>query len=364
MRTILRHLKDHQVIVVSAAPSSGKSSVLPQCLVSGGYGPVICAQPRHFAATVASAKAGDGCDSGVTFTTTRVLADAFRNPQPVAAAYRAVVIDEAHDRTLSTDLLLGMVSAALASGSMGDCRVVCTAGGPADGVLRARRLVPREGRRVPAGGEPGGAGALLAGARDRHGGRGGRRGGGHPPVEAARRRAGVLAGRRPRRGGLPPAAAARPSGAADLRRPRPPPGGAHGDVAETAVPVPGIAYVVDSSVLSEEPLDMISKEAAQRRLAVAGGGSGPGHCHRLYMQEEHAGFGEHAVPSIWRNDAHIMFALILKRHGADVMPGFEFLDPSMAPALESVIGQLVAAGFLDKHGKLTEKGGREAYDED
>ena len=67
------------------------------------------------------------------------------------------------------------------------------------------------------------------------------------------------------------------------------------DVAETAVFIPGITNVVDSGVLSEDPLQRVSKEASNRRAAVAGAG-GPGHCHRLYMEDEYDRFDEHTVP--------------------------------------------------------------------
>jgi len=80
----------------------------------------------------------------------------------------------------------------------------------------------------------------------------------------------------------------------------PAPGGARKivlatDVAETAVFIPGITNVVDSGVLSEDPLQRVSKEASNRRAAVAGV-AGPGHSHRLYMENEYARFDEHTVP--------------------------------------------------------------------
>ncbi|OEL26142.1 hypothetical protein BAE44_0012839 [Dichanthelium oligosanthes] len=97
----------------------------------------------------------------------------------------------------------------------------------------------------------------------------------------------------------------------------PAPGGARKvvlatDVAETAVLVPGITYVVDPGVLSEDPLERVSKEAANRRAAVAGAGC-PGHGHRLYMEDEYAGFDEHTVPHIRRDGALFKLAFMLKR---------------------------------------------------
>lgn len=121
------------------------------------------------------------------------------------------------------------------------------------------------------------------------------------------------------------------------------------DVAETAVRVPGIAYVVDPGVRSEEPFEMISKEAARRRLAVAGDAS-PGHCHRLYMEDEYNGLDEHNVPAIRRDGARFYLAFKLMRHAADGIPGFEFLDSSELKGLECVVGQLIDGGYLDKQG--------------
>ncbi|KAL6907665.1 hypothetical protein ACP4OV_002704 [Aristida adscensionis] len=382
MPAILGHLKDHQVVVVSAEPGSGKSSVLPRCLASAGYGPVICAQPRHLAATVASAKAaGEATETGAVFTTTRVLADVLRDPPAVAAAFRAVVVDEAHDRTLCADAVLAMVRAALASGAMGGCRVVvCAAGGPAGGVLgdffsgapvlAFRRPASPVHVHYSAGPVIDMVGAVVDEEAAIHRSR--------PPGDVLAFLPEVVdveeACHRLRRLGLPGllACVVHDHLPAELIGVAldPAPAGARKvvlatDVAETAVPVPGITYVVDSGVLSEaEPVEMISKEAAERRRRAAANGAGTGHCHRLYTQAEHAGLDEHAVPFIRRDGAHLMFALILRRHGADGMPGFEFLEPSVKLALESVVTELVAAGFLDQHGKLTEKGEREAYDED
>ncbi|XP_062208863.1 pre-mRNA-splicing factor ATP-dependent RNA helicase DEAH1-like [Phragmites australis] len=378
MPTILGYLEEHQVVVVSAEPGSGKSSVLPRCLVNSGYGPVICAQPRHFAATVAWAKAGEEWESDVVFTTTRLLLDAFCARTAVLASFGAVVIDEAHDRTLCTDVLLGMIRAAVATGKMGHLRVVvCTAGGPADGVLSGffgvpivafQRAVHPVEVHYSRGPMLDMVGAVIEEVAGIHKSK--------PPGDVLAFLPEVVhveeAYHRLRQLGLPGLVACRIHDhlPAELMGDAldPAPGGSRKvvlatDVAETAVLVPGIKYVVDTGVLSEEPLVKISKEAANRRSAVASTAS-PGHCHRLYTQDEYAAFDEHNVPLISRDGAHFMFALLLKRHAADGMPGFEFLDPSVAPALESVVDQLIAAGYLDKHGNLTEKGEREAYDED
>ncbi|GJN08234.1 hypothetical protein PR202_ga26133 [Eleusine coracana subsp. coracana] len=374
MPTILEYFEGHQVIIVSAAPGSGKSSVLPWCLARSGYGPVICAQPRHFAATVAAAKAGEEWERDVAFTTTRRLLGETR-PPVVLAAFRAVVIDEAHDR------VLGTARAAVAAGEMGRVRVVvCTADGPADEdalsgffggapVVAFHRAAPNpvlvhysrgpvldmlsavvdEVAEIHGSSTPGDVLAFLPDV---------------VRVEEACHRLEQL--------GMPGLVVSRmhdhfpaefmgdaldpaPSGCTKVV--------VATDVAETAVRVPGITYVVDPGVRSEEPFEMISREAARRRLGVAGD-AGPGHCHRLYMQDNYTGFEEHNVPAIRRDGSWHAVQARAHAHETCRMPGFELLGPSGLPELDDVVGQLVDGGYLDKHTEPTEKAERKAYDED
>lgn len=380
MPTILGYLANHQVVVVSASPGSGKSSVLPRYLATNGYGPVVCAQPRHFAATVAAARAGEEWERDVVFTTTRRLVDVFGARSPVLASFGAVVIDEAHERTLSTDVLLGMAKASVETGSMGHCRVViCTAGGPADDMLFEFFGAPivaclRTAHPVEVHYSIGPmldmVGAVVDEVAAIHASQ--------PPgdvlaflpenvnIEQAKARLKQL--------DLPGLVTRYihdhlPAELTDTMLNAPVPDGSRRvvlatDVAETAVLVRGITYVVDPGLISEEPLERISKETATRRAAMAGF-AGPGSCHRLYLEKEHPGLDEHTVPHIRRDSALAKFVLMLKRHAAVGMPGFEVFDPAVEPAvLENVADQLVAAGYLDKHGNLTDKGEREAYDED
>jgi len=61
-----------------------------------------------------------------------------------------------------------------------------------------------------------------------------------------------------------------------------------------------------------------------------------------------------------RDGALSKLASMLKRHAADSMPGFELLDQPVRPALENVVSEPVASGYV-KHGKLTEEGQHEAF---
>ncbi|OEL26141.1 hypothetical protein BAE44_0012838 [Dichanthelium oligosanthes] len=137
MRTILDRLENYQGVVVFAAPGSGESSVLPRYLAHGGLRPCRLRAASALRDDRGLGKAGQEWESDVMFTTTRQLIDVLCDGPPAfLAAFRTVVIDEAHDRTLCTDVLLGMVRAAVATEQMGHLKVVvCTTGGPADDLL-------------------------------------------------------------------------------------------------------------------------------------------------------------------------------------------------------------------------------------
>ncbi|KQK22245.1 hypothetical protein BRADI_1g66060v3 [Brachypodium distachyon] len=385
MPTILRYLAEQQVVVVSAPPGSGKSSVLPRYLANSGYGPVICAQPRHLAATVAAAKSrsrGQG-QGDVVFTTTRRLLDTFAQSLPALAMFGAVVIDEAHNRsTLGTDLLLGMVKAALDNGSMNSCRVVlCTAGdedtlcgffggAPIAACLRTASR-PVEVRYSP-GPVLDAVSASVDEVASIHASQPPSPGGGvlvfFPDIVHIQQAYDKL-----QQLGLPGLVIKYvhdnlPEELVDAMLYAPVPDGARKvvlatDVAETAVLVGGIGHVIDTGVLSEEPFERVSREVADRRAATAGFAvAGRGRCHRLYMREELNDLDERTVPRVRRDGALAMFALMLKRHAA---AGFEVFDPAIEPvALENAVDHLVASGYLDKNGNLTDKGECEGYDED
>jgi HrpA-like RNA helicase len=301
-------------------------------------------------------------------------------PASFLTAFRTVVVDEAHDRTLCTDVLLGMVSAAVATEQMKHLKVVVwNAGGPADGVLGGFFGAP-----------------VIAFQRAVH------------PVEV-----------RYSRGPMLDMVRAVVDEVAGIHRSKPPgdvlaflpdvvrvedahdqleqlglpgmavcvvhdhlpaklmgnvletaPGGARKvvlttDVAETAVLIPGIKYVVDTGVLSEDPLERVSKEAANRRAAVAGAAAARGTATGSTWRTSTPASTSIASRTSGGEGALMKLVFILERHAAGDMPDFELLDQAVAPVLENVVGELVASGYLDKHGKLTEKGKLEAYyDED
>ncbi|EIN11644.1 P-loop containing nucleoside triphosphate hydrolase protein [Punctularia strigosozonata HHB-11173 SS5] len=129
---LLDAIKEHQVLIVVAETGSGKTTQLPQYLHEAGYtanGQKIgCTQPRRVAAMSVAARVAEemgtkvghevgysirfeDCTSDKTvvkYMTDGILLCKFLT-EPDLAGYSALIIDEAHERTLATDILFAFV---------------------------------------------------------------------------------------------------------------------------------------------------------------------------------------------------------------------------------------------------------------
>ncbi|EPQ27924.1 uncharacterized protein PFL1_04668 [Pseudozyma flocculosa PF-1] len=129
---LLDAIAEHQVLIVVGETGSGKTTQLPQFLHEAGYTrggkKVGCTQPRRVAAMSVAARVAEemgvrlgrecgysirfeDCTSDVTvlkYMTDGMLLREFLT-EPDLGAYSALIIDEAHERTLSTDVLFGLV---------------------------------------------------------------------------------------------------------------------------------------------------------------------------------------------------------------------------------------------------------------
>lgn len=129
---LLAAVADHQVLVVVGETGSGKTTQLPQFLHEAGYTrdgmKVGCTQPRRVAAMSVAARVAEemgvrlgrecgysirfeDCTSDATvlkYMTDGMLLREFLT-EPDLAGYSCLIIDEAHERTLSTDILFGLV---------------------------------------------------------------------------------------------------------------------------------------------------------------------------------------------------------------------------------------------------------------
>eukprot|EP00403_Amphidinium_massartii_P006124 CAMPEP_0178378190 /NCGR_PEP_ID=MMETSP0689_2-20121128/4302_1 /TAXON_ID=160604 /ORGANISM="Amphidinium massartii, Strain CS-259" /LENGTH=1033 /DNA_ID=CAMNT_0019998259 /DNA_START=10 /DNA_END=3111 /DNA_ORIENTATION=+ len=130
-QAFLEAVRDYQVIVVVGETGSGKTTQLPQYLHEVGYtkiGKIGCTQPRRVAAMSVAARVAKelGCKVGhevgynirfedctsdktiIEYMTDGMLLRSFLN-EPDMASYAVMIIDEAHERTLHTDVLFGLV---------------------------------------------------------------------------------------------------------------------------------------------------------------------------------------------------------------------------------------------------------------
>ena len=128
---LLAAIKDHQVLIVVAETGSGKTTQITQYLHEVGYselGKIGCTQPRRVAAMSVAARVAsemgvrvghevgysirfENCTSKKTiiqYMTDGMLLREFLT-EPDLASYSCLVIDEAHERTLHTDILFGLV---------------------------------------------------------------------------------------------------------------------------------------------------------------------------------------------------------------------------------------------------------------
>ncbi|XP_064474094.1 probable ATP-dependent RNA helicase DHX35 isoform X2 [Ornithodoros turicata] len=139
------------------------------------------------------------------------------------------------------------------------------------------------------------------------------------------------------------------------------------NIAEASVTINGIVYVVDSGFVklnffnprtSTDALVVvpISQSSAEQRAGRAGRVCS-GKVYRLYREEDFKTLAPHTVPEIQRSSL-ATFVLQLKSLGVDNVARFDF---PAAPPSRIMINALeldYALGALDKHGNLTELGAK------
>ena len=127
---ILATLAKHRAVVLTGETGSGKTTQLPKLLLESGYGRrgmIALTQPRRVAAVAMGARireemqTAEGVvahsvrfdDRSTADTLVRVMTDGLLLAEAVSdpdfLRYDAIVIDEAHERSLNIDLLLGLL---------------------------------------------------------------------------------------------------------------------------------------------------------------------------------------------------------------------------------------------------------------
>uniref|UniRef100_A0A0D9ZYP3 RNA helicase n=1 Tax=Oryza glumipatula TaxID=40148 RepID=A0A0D9ZYP3_9ORYZ len=412
---LLKAIDEHQVLIVVGETGSGKTTQIPQYLhevgyTAGGRKKVACTQPRRVAAMSVAARVAEemgvklghevgysirfeDCTSEKTvikYMTDGMLLREFLG-EPDLGSYSVVVVDEAHERTLATDILFGLVkdiarlrpdmkllisSATLNADKFSDffdaapvfripgrrfeVGIHYTVAPEADYIDAAVVTVLQLHVTEP----PGGGDILLflTGQEEIE-----------TVEEILRHRLRVLGGKVaelvicPIYANLP----------AELQAKifEPAPAGARKvvlatNIAETSLTIDGIKYVVDPGfckVKSYNPrtgmeslvVAPVSRASAEQR-AGRSGRTGPGECFRLYTEYNFVSdLDDDAVPEIQRSNLASV-VLALKALGINDLVGFDFMDPPPAESLLRALEELFALGALNSRGELTKTGRRMA----
>ncbi|HEB69451.1 MAG TPA: ATP-dependent RNA helicase HrpA [Desulfobulbus sp.] len=137
------------------------------------------------------------------------------------------------------------------------------------------------------------------------------------------------------------------------------------NVAETSITVPGIRFVVDTGLAripaynvrartSSLLVSRISRASCDQRSGRCGR-TGPGTCLRLFSEEDYLGRAEFTRPEIQRSNlAEVILQMISLRLGDPRR--FPFLDPPTPRAISDGFRQLHELGAIDSRDRLTEHG--------
>jgi ATP-dependent RNA helicase DDX35 len=134
------------------------------------------------------------------------------------------------------------------------------------------------------------------------------------------------------------------------------------NIAEASVTIEGIVYVVDCGFVKQRAYNPktgietltatpISKASASQRAGRAGR-TKPGKCYRLYTEANFDALPEANIPDIQRaNLAPVV--LQLKALGIDNVARFDYLSPPPAELMSKALELLYSLGALDEYAKLT-----------
>ncbi|XP_021470829.1 pre-mRNA-splicing factor ATP-dependent RNA helicase DHX15 isoform X4 [Oncorhynchus mykiss] len=407
----------HQSFVLVGETGSGKTTQIPQwCvdMVKGLGGPkkaVACTQPRRVAAMSVAQRVADemdvmlgqevgysirfeDCSSAKTFlkymTDGMLLREAMNDP--LLERYGVVILDEAHERTLATDILMGVLKEVVRQRS--DLKVIVMSAtldaGKFQVYFDSCPLLTIPGRTHPVEifytpeperdyleaairtviqihmceEEEGDCLLFLTGQEE---------------IDEACKRIkrdiddlGHDAGDIkiiPLYSTLPPQQQQR------IFEPPPPrkPNGAIGrkvvvstNIAETSLTIDGVVFVIDPGFAKQKVYNprirvesllvtAISKASAQQRAGRAGR-TRPGKCFRLYTEKAYkTEMQDNTYPEILRSNLGSV-VLQLKKLGIDDLVHFDFMDPPAPETLMRALELLNYVAALNDDGDLTELG--------
>lgn len=403
--TIVAALRQHPVVVIAGETGSGKTTQLPKMCLEAGLGlraRIGCTQPRRVAAVSISRRLAEelhvewgtdvGCkirfsdrcrpETSVKFVTDGMLLAEIQG-DPMLAEYEGLVLDEAHERSINIDFLLGYLNRLLAKRD--DLRLVITSAtidtevfsrafNHAPVIEVSGRVYPVEVQyrpldeqaqesgdltfidaavsqveRVLTESEAGDILVFMPGERDIR-----------ETCDRLRQRQGDGFEVIPLFGRLTGAEQQRVFAPGPLRRVV-----VATNIAETSLTVPRIRTVIDTGLARISrynpgtrsrrlPIEPIAQSSANQRQGRCGR-LGAGVCVRLYSEEDFSARRPFAEPEIQRCDlAEVLLRMIA--FGLGDIETFPFLDPPSPTAIRSAYELLQELGALDEARALTALG--------
>ncbi|KNC23911.1 hypothetical protein FF38_01320 [Lucilia cuprina] len=409
---LIAAIKEHQILIIEGETGSGKTTQIPQFLVDAGFTAdkkkIGCTQPRRVAAMSVAArvaeemgvKLGNEVGYSIRFedctserTVLKYMTDGTLHreflSEPDLGSYSVMIIDEAHERTLHTDILFGLVkdiarfrpelkllisSATLDAekfsqffddapifripGRRYPVDIFYTKAPEADYIDACCVSVLQIHATQPLG-------DILVFLT------------GQDEIETCQE---ILQDRVKRLGSkirelvIIPVYANLPSDMqAKIFEPTPPNARKvilATNIAETSLTIDNIIYVIDPGFAKQNNFNSrtgmeslmvvpISKASANQRAGRAGR-TAPGKCFRLYTAWAYKHeLEDNTVPEIQRINLGNA-VLMLKALGINDLIHFDFLDPPPHETLVLALEQLYALGALNHHGELTKLGRRMA----
>ena len=404
---IVGAVRKNPVVIISGETGCGKSTQIPKMCLEAGRGRrgrIACTQPRRIAAITIARRIAEEIGETVGLTVgykirfderisresaVKVLTDgmllAETHSDPRLLEYDTLIIDEAHERSLNIDFLLGIAKTLLPRRP--DLRLIITSatldiekfsrafeGAP---VLEVSgRLYPVEVEYRPPGPdeESGGEADYVQMAADAVDDLRKRKPAGDilvfmPTEQDIIETCEILEGRRYPGVAVLPLYARLPGSQQGLvYSVAGPKIVVATNVAETSLTIPGIRYVVDTGLarvsqylpgarINSLPIRPISQSSADQRKGRCGRVD-KGLCVRLYAEDDYAARPPFTPPEILRSNlAEVILRMVDLNLGSPLK--FPFVDRPLAKNVEDGYETLVELGAIERGGedaRLTDKG--------
>uniref|UniRef100_UPI0037E83A26 probable ATP-dependent RNA helicase DHX34 n=1 Tax=Semicossyphus pulcher TaxID=241346 RepID=UPI0037E83A26 len=407
---IVELVRRHPVVVVAGDTGCGKSTQVPQYLLSAGFTQIACTQPRRIACISLAKRVsfeslnqyGSKVGYQIRFETTRTTATKLSflteglllrqiQQDRTLAQYQVVIVDEVHERHLHCDFLLGVLRTLVAErpdlrlilmsatiniklfsdyfssapvlqvpGRLFPIQVTYQPIPPEEQASRSEKLDPRPYLRILQGidqryppEERGDLLLFLSGVAE---------------ISTIQEACQIYATHTKRWIVLPlhsTLSLVQQDKVFDIS----PPGVRKciisTNIAETSVTIDGVRFVADSGKVKEMSFDpkakmqrlqefWISRASSEQRKGRAGR-TGPGVCYRLYAESDYDAFAPYPVPEIHRVALDSLILQMKSMCLGDPL-SFVFIDPPPAASIQTAVTYLKEQGALDRRSELTSIG--------